>query len=768
MFRSLRSLAFLIVVHSCLIAQESVDFARNVQPILSDHCFHCHGPDEAERQADLRLDTQDGLLGMVEIGDADSSEIFRRITSDDPEEMMPPPSADGRPTSGDVAILSRWIKEGAVWQPHWAFAPVKRPIVPRVVGSGWPVNSIDHFVLHRMRTAGLTASEEADRPTLIRRVYLDMLGLVPSEKQVTRFVRDQSPEAYVRLIDDVLANPHYGERWGRHWLDQARYADSDGYSIDGTRDMWPYRDWVIAALNADQPFDQFTIEQLAGDLLPEPTIPQLVATGFHRNTLVNQEGGSDPEQFRNEAVVDRVNTTGAVWLGLTIGCAQCHTHKFDPITQEDYYGLFAFFNSGEDKNSHDPRIVPAPPEVRERLAELRTRVAEMKQALKRLKETKSDQVKVAQESIQQREREIREIRARYGSAMIMSDLKQPRDTFVLVRGDFLRPAEKVQPMVPSVLADTATEFGTRLDLARWLVDEKNPLTSRVAVNRIWMQLFGHGIVETENDFGIRGTQPTHPDLLDWLAAEFMDSGWSLKRLHRLILLSATYRQASFVREGDLERDPANRWLARQSRLRVSAEIVRDLFLSASGILTDRIGGPSVFPPQPEGVYAFTQNKKQWKVSEGESRFRRGMYTFFFRSAPHPFLTTFDSPNFQVTCTQRVRSNTPLQSLTMANDESMLAAARALAKHVLVDADGNTDRIRLAFVRCLARDPSPRESRRLESFLNRQGDAFRRDTTKAEALLGSEWRIEKVARADAAAWVATCRVVMNLDEFVVRN
>jgi hypothetical protein len=626
---------------------------------------------------------------------------------------MPPVNSGRKLSERQIAMLRQWIEQGAPYDAHWAFRLIRRPAAV-AVDSSWVSNEIDAFVIEKLEAAGLKPSPLADRNTLIRRVYLDLLGLPPTPAQLDEFLADRSSDAYQKMVDRALASPHYGERWGRHWLDQARYADTNGYSVDAERTMWPYRDWVIQALNDDMPFDQFTIEQLAGDLLPNATQGQLVATGFHRNTLINQEGGTDDEQFRVEAVVDRVNTTGAVWLGLTVACAQCHAHKFDPISQRDYYAVFAFFNNCEDVNS-------APPVVE---------VAGAK-------------------------------------TMVLRELKQPRETHVLVRGDFLRKGERVPPGTPAILPPLATSDApkTRLDLARWLVDRENPLTARVTVNRVWARHFGRGLVETEHDFGLQGSPPTHPELLDWLAAEFMEKGWSMKQLHRLILNSATYRQSSRYRTELAAVDPVNKLLGRQARLRVDAEIVRDLSLAVSGLLHDKIGGPSVHPPQPADVYAFTQVARPWPTSTGPDRYRRGMYTFFVRSAPYPMLTTFDSPVFNTTCTFRQRSNTPLQALTMANDEGMVEVSRALGKRIYEHADNDGDRLEFAFQLCFSRSPESYELERLTRYTLQQRQAYMEAPEQARQLVG-DTAVEPVT--EAATWSSIARVLLNLDEFITRE
>jgi hypothetical protein len=643
---------------------------------------------------------------------------------------------------------------------HWAFQPLRRSAVPPTSG-GWVRNPIDAFVLTRLSKEGLKPAPEAERVTLLRRLALDLTGLPPTPAEVDAFVNDRRSDAYERQVGRLLASPHYGERWGRHWLDLARYADSNGYSIDSPRTIWPYRDWVINALNKDMPFDQFTIEQLAGDLLPDATREQQIATGFHRNTLINEEGGIDPEQFRVEAVLDRVNTTASVWLGLTLGCAQCHNHKYDPFRQSEYYQMFAFFNNQDEANL--PLGMPDP-----------------NPAPKRFKKGGL-------------------------TTMVLRERATPRQSHVLRGGDFTHPGAKVSPGTPDVLPplfqkdeggrmkDESEPKGkgwfyssfilppssfqpTRLDLAHWLIRPDQPLTARVIVNRVWGQYFGIGLVETENDFGTRGTPPSHPELLDWLACEFMRQGWSMKALHRLIVTSATYRQSSRAR-ADLETiDPRNRLLARQARLRLDAEIIRDVALAASRLLDGRVGGPSVHPPQPDGIYKFTQVPRPWKTSTGPDRFRRGLYTFFQRSAPYPALTVFDAPDANSACTRRGRSNTPLQALTLLNDSAFLELARGLAERVLREGpDRDPDRLRYAFRLCLAREPSPAEAKRLETFLHLQLEEFRAAPEAAQALLAT-WGKDEVGPPpppDAgmprrAAWTAVARVLLNLDEFITRE
>lgn len=757
----LKPLVLLLTWAAVVRGGEAVDFTREIRPILSNNCFKCHGPDEETREAELRLDERDDAVAdrggyrAIDTRAPSESTLLARVFAEDEADRMPPADSGLILSDRQKSLLRKWIEQGAHYEQHWSFKPVQRPDVPSVQ-TDWVRNPIDAFVVAALQENGIEPSPEADRTTLVRRVYLDVLGLPPSLQDVDLYLADTSADAYERMVDRALASPHYGERWGRHWLDQARYADTNGYSVDAPRSIWPYRDWVIRALNDDMPFDQFTIEQLAGDLLPNPTWEQLIATGFHRNTLINEEGGTDDEQFRVEAVVDRVNTTGAVWLGLTVACAQCHTHKFDPITQKEYYQLFAFFNNCEDVNKAAPTLAVATPKQQQKLDALDARIREMGEASA-----------TGGEELGQLKKKREELVAAIPTTMIMRERATPRETHVLERGDFLRKGQVVSPGTPGVLPALPDSDvpRTRLDLARWLVDRQNPLTARVTANRIWARYVGRGLVETENDFGLQGTAPTHPALLDWLAAEFMENGWSLKNLHRLILTSATYRQSSVHRPELVQGDPLNKLLGRQARLRVEAEIIRDLALSVSGLFHDEIGGPSVYPPQPADVFAFTQVKRPWPTSTGPDRYRRGMYTFFIRSAAYPMLTTFDTPVFNVACTFRERSNTPLQSLTMANDETMFEAARALGGRIAKYAGSDEERIAFAFRVCFSRVPDATEAAQLADYFAQQRQQFVEVPEEARMFSG-ETGSDSVEVA--AAWVAVARVLLNLDEFITRE
>jgi hypothetical protein len=729
-----------------------LSFNRDIRPILSENCLACHGFDPKHREAGLRLDTfegatadRDGVRGIVP-GAPDQSEIWKRISTDDADLRMPPADSHKPALSAaDRAALKRWIEQGAKYEKHWAFLP---PAPPPTEAEG--AAAIDELVAAELRQAGLKASPEAEPEKLLRRVYLDLIGLPPTPAEIDAFLqarKDDPERAYRNAVDRLLENPHYGERWGRWWLDQARYADSNGYSIDAPRQIWKYRDWVIDALNADMPFDRFTIEQLAGDLLPDAGESQKIATGFHRNTQINQEGGIDKEQFRIDSVFDRVATTGTVWLGLSIGCAQCHDHKFDPIEQKEYYRLFAFLNDQEEPTLKvfDPKVDVSglTAEFKKLEAELTAYMRDHAEELAQWEAGLTPQgkkslsaatvkalaVAPAKRSFAQRRilfaggiggvGPFRQLNDRYveldvllnqgTTTLVLRELATPRKTTVFIKGDFTRPAEEVGPGTPAVLhpLESTRDRPNRLDLAKWLVDSRNPLTARVIMNRVWQQYFGRGLVETENDFGMQGTAPSHPELLDRLAVEFMARKWSLKAMHRLIVTSSTYRQSSADRKDLREKDPDNRLLARQERLRLDAEVVRDMALTASGLLSPKIGGPSVYPPIPDGVMGQGQVKRVWAESRGPDRYRRGMYTFVYRASPPPSLTVFDAPEGFSTCTRRIRSNTPLQALTLMNDAGFVEFAVALEK--IIGKEG----LAAAFRRCTSREPKPDELAILE-------------------------------------------------------
>jgi hypothetical protein len=747
-------------------------FETQVQPVLRANCIPCHS--DKNLTSGLSLETLESIQKggnrgpAVKTGDPEASLLVHAIRQTGDLKMPP----GGKLKDEQIAILEKWIKDGLPMPEalrkskrpganHWAFQAPKRAPIPAVKNQAWVKNPIDNFILARLEKAGLEPSPEADPATLLRRVSLDLVGLPPTPKELEDFLADKRPGAYERAVDRLLASPHYGERWGRAWLDVARYADSDGYTIDAPREgMWLYRDWVINAYNRDEPFNQFVIEQMAGDLLPNPTQDQLIATGFHRNTPSNYEGGIDFEQYRVEAVADRVMTTGAAFLGLTVGCARCHDHKYDPFSQREFYQLFAFLNNADEvdkeadrKDFNKPFLPVGSPDDLKRYHAWEAQLQLLENELNQYKQSIPGTGSILDPGVVERERHINNLRKhmpKVTRALVMKELDHPRQAYIHLGGDFTRHGANVEPGTPAVLPplDVHGRRPTRLDLARWLVDRRNPLTARVTVNRMWQKYFGKGIVDTENDFGVMGERPTHPELLDYLALEFMDRGWSRKAMHKLIVMSATYRQSSKGRADAKAIDPDNRLLARQNRLRLDAELVRDSALVTCGLISEKLGGPAVYPPLPPGANSVTQVKREWKTSEGADRYRRGVYTFFQRSAPHPSLVLFDAPDATTTCTRRIRSNSPLQALTLLNDEAYFEFAGALADRLLKDkTTDDTQKLKGGFLLALDRAPRAEEQKRLLQLLAAQRDS---------------------KHEEKAAWTAVSRVLLNLDEFMTRE
>ena len=711
---------------------QPIDFNRQIRPILSNTCFRCHGPDKDDRQAGLRLDTREGATAehdsgvTIVPGKPEESVLIQRILSNDPDERMPPKKAGSKLTPEQISLIRQWIQQGAPYARHWSYVKPQPAPVPVVRKSDWPKNNIDRFILARLEQDGLQPAPEADRPTLIRRLSLDLTGLPPTIDEVEQFVKDPSPDAYERLVDRLLARPAYGEHWARMWLDLAGYADSAGYADDPPRTIWAYRDYVIRSINANQPFDQFTIEQIAGDLLPKATEEQQIATAFHRNTLTNNEGGTDDEEFRNVAIVDRVNTTMAVWMGTTMACAQCHDHKYDPISQEDYFRFFAIFNSTQDSDKKDENPL----------------------------------LKVANTSVP-----------------VMRQLPKPRTTNIQRRGNFLDKGKEVSPGVPAALYPLPT--GTtvdRLALARWLVDRDNPLTARVIANRYWEAIFGVGIVRTSEEFGSQGELPVNQELLDYLAIDLVEHHWDIKRLLKTLVTAAAYRQSSRVTAALLEADPENRLLARGPRFRLSAEMVRDQALAAGGLLSPKMFGPPVNPPQPNlGLSAAFGGTTDWKTSTGEDRYRRAIYTSWRRSNPYPSMAAFDAPNREVCTMRRDRTNTPLQSLVTLNDPVYLEAAQALARRTVKAAASSPDRATYMFRVCLARDPSASERQRLVALFDQARARYLADPSSAQNVstkpLGAvpkETVPKETDMASLAAWTLVGNVMLNLDEILMKR
>jgi hypothetical protein len=763
-------------------AGRPVDFDREIRPILSEHCYPCHGPDKNARKSDLRLDRKEdafrersGIAAIVP-AKAEESELIRRITTDDPDEVMPPPKFKKRLSAQQIDGLRRWIAEGAKWEGHWSYSLPASVPTPSVKDRHWPRNPIDHLILARLERDGVRPSPEADRATFIRRVSLDLIGLPPTLKEVIAFEEDRGPDAYERLVDRLLESPHYGERQARPWLDQARYADTNGYEKDGGRSIWPYRDWVIHAFNQDMPFDQFTIRQLAGDLVPNPTLDDRIATSFHRNTMVNTEGGIDDEEFRVAAVVDRVNTTMQVWTGTTFACAQCHDHKYDQFTQQEYFQLFAFFNNTADRGGSTAPELPLPTaeqtarrdQIRRELAELQAQIEKGAKALDAPRR-KSIEEKIA--LLKKQDASIRPV-----ATMVAQELPKRRESHVLIRGSHNVKGVPVSPGVPKILHPLSPDQPlNRLTLARWLIDPADPLVGRVILNRTWAQAFGTGIVETSEDFGVQGEPPSHPELLDWLAKEFVRQKWSMKAMQRLIVISATYRQSSRVTPDQLERDPYNRLLSRGPRFRMEAEMVRDQALAIGGILKRTIGGPSVFPFQPDGVWFAPYSSEKWTESRQGDQYRRGLYTFWRRSAPYPSFVAFDAPSREVCTERRSRTNTPLQALAVLNDPAFVQPAAALAGRILDESNGTVeDRAIHGFRLVLARKPLPAELAHLVELYGECLEQYRRDPAAAKAMATTA-----VARmfqgdsndghnAERAAWTVVANVLLNLDETLTKG
>ena len=677
-------------------AAPAVDFNHDVRPVLAAKCYACHGPDEEQRKADLRLDAPGGQF--------DAKEMLHRITTTDPDEVMPPPDSPKPLTQTEKTVLRAWIASGARHAPHWAFQPIQRPESH---------GGIDGLIRASLQKHGLQPAPRAKASTLIRRLYLDLIGL-PPPPDLTDHLSD---DGYATLVDRLLADPRFGERWGRHWLDMARYADSNGFLGDGLRpNAYRYRDWVIQAFNEDLPYDQFTLAQIAGDLLPKSGTNNqesgILGTGFHRNAALNTEAGVDKEEARHQNLVDRVNTVGRVWLGLTLNCAQCHTHKYDPVTIRDYYSFYAFFDNTEDR---DDSKTKAP--------------------------------------------------------LLAEVSKDRRQTYIHLAGDYTRRGPDVMPATLSALPAQAGP--TRLELARWLVSPQNPLAGRVAVNHIWSKLFGNGLVRTPDDFGTSGEAPTHPELLDWLASEFMRNGWSRKQLIKRIVMSETYRRASFPTrssnpnelEDSFSVDPLNKLLSRQNRIRLDAEVLRDSALAISGLLKPVIGGPSFRPPLPEDVFDVGRSSN-WQASRGDEIYRRSLYIITLRSVLYPTLTTFDAPDAADACVRRERSNTPLQALTMMNDSVFVEAAQSLALRAVRE---STRPLPHLFRHVLNREPRPEELARLQDFHSEQKARVEKDGEAALRVLGAHQQTTPRAQAtEAATLVAVARVLMNLDEFINRE
>ncbi|MBN8628276.1 MAG: PSD1 domain-containing protein [Planctomycetes bacterium] len=818
-------LSLLPIASASAVSGDDVSFSRDIRPILSENCFACHGPDEKSRESGLRLDLEasakqnrEGTTAVVP-GKPEDSAIIRRIESTDLDEVMPPPRLHKTITPQQLTLLKQWIKQGARWGGHWSYEPVRRPAVPNNGQS----NAIDAFLAERLVREKLSFAPAADQQTLIRRVALDVTGLPPTLEDLSSLAKAR-PE---QIVAHYLAQPAFGEHWARPWLDLARYADSAGYPSDPGREIWSYRDWVIRALNSNMPFDQFTIEQLAGDLLPSPTDDQFIATAFHRNTMTNNEGGTSDEEFRTAAVIDRVNTTFAVWMGTTMACAQCHTHKYDPITNKEYFELYAFLNqtADADKRDESPLHELLKPDTKQKRAAWKTELAALDAALAKpkpewlagfdewlkknptladaklkaavaLAPEKRSKEQVAQlqqhyvKNVSPASKAERERRAALEKLLaetkpvtvpVMVELEpaKHRKTFVQLRGNWQALGEEVTAGVPAAFPPLAKDAPrNRLTLARWLVSRDNPLTARVAVNRMWEAVFGVGIVRSSEEFGSQGDMPTHPELLDWLAAEFMESGWDVKHMLALMLNSRAYRQTSAASPELVERDPDNRLLARGPRFRPAGELLRDQALAVAGLLSPKMYGAPVRPQRPSlGLNTAFGGANDWQTSPGEDRHRRSIYTEVRRNSPYPSFSTFDAPNREVCTIRRGRSNTPLQAFVTLNDPVFVEAAQALARRIVKEA-GPAPEVGLsyAFRLCLAREPSEKELAVLGGVYDAAIKLYRDDKNSAAQLSGTTQpkpEANDSAAADqdiavAAAWTTVANVLLNLDEFLMRR
>ena len=739
-------------------AKGKVDFNFHVKPILSDKCFACHGPDAKKRQAGLRLDNEEGAFKALNSnpnhfaivkGNAEESILLKRIFSEDALFQMPPPESNLVLTDEEKNTLKKWIEQGAEYKQHWAFTPPTRPDVPDE-GEGCN-NEIDHFIRAKLREVGLEPSNAADKERLIRRVSFDLTGLPPTLDQVDEFLKSDSPDAYEKVVDQLLASPSYGERWANYWLDVSRYGDTHGYQDDLPRVMWPWRDWVIHAFNKNLPYDKFVTWQLAGDLLPEATREQILATGFNRNHKITQEGGAIPEEYRTEYVADRTNTFGKAFLGISVECSRCHDHKYDPVSQKDFYSTFAFFNQANEKGLINYGELPKP-----NIAITQSDLDGILNFINGNTIGQKDTVKV----------------------MVMSD-QQPRKTFILNRGQYDEPTEiEVSPSAPASIMPYRDEFeGNRLGLAKWLFSADNPLASRVIVNRLWQEIFGRGIVATSDDFGNQGSLPSHPELLDYLAVEFREKGWDIKSMLKFMVMSATYRQSSTASEKLRERDPENIFLARSSRYRLSSEMIRDNMLFSSGLLHQELGGPSVKPYQPEGLWEAIsvgikgRGETEYIADKGEKLYRRSLYTYWRKTIPPPSMLIFDAPLKEFCEVRRVRTSTPLQALNLLNDPQMLEAARVLGTKLIEAKELSLEeKVVTAFRRVISRQPTQSEVEVLLQAHQEEYERFVSDPAAAEQFLtvGDYPQNNSLDRIQCAAMMHVVTIIYNLDEAISKS
>jgi Protein of unknown function (DUF1553)/Protein of unknown function (DUF1549)/Planctomycete cytochrome C len=737
---------------------ELVDFNFHVRPILSDRCFKCHGPDANKREANLRLDTEEGAFAalkdnpgehVIVPGDPLNSAMYARLVSTDTSELMPPPSSNLALTKTEIEIIRKWIEQGAKYKKHWSFIAPQRPTVPTVDKDLKPQNPIDNFIFAKLEEVGLDPNEPATKEALLKRVSMDITGLPPTIEQQERYLKDESPKAFEKIVDELLASKHYGEKMAVQWMDLARYADSHGYQDDGYRTMWPWRDWVIHAFNSNYSFAKFLTWQLAGDLLPNPNKEQLLATGFNRNHKITQEGGVIDEEYRIEYVTDRTNTVGKAFMAITLECSKCHDHKYDPVSQKDYYSMFAFFDKVPEKGLVGDIGLASPGDP----PNMRISSADIQQMMQFINKKDTADVVV----------------------MVMKDSADIRPTRLLRRGNYDQPADTVEMATPaSILPFNTSKYSkNRLGLAQWMLEPSNPLTARVFVNRIWNELFGRGLVKTVGDFGMQGELPTHPELLDWLAVEFRESGWDIKKLIRLIVTSSTYRQSTARSTKKLQQDPDNKYYSYFPRLRLTAELQRDLLLSASGILNPEIGGPSVKPYQPKGVWESTTSGRgelaRYIQDKGDKLYRRGLYNFIKRTAPPPALLIMDASTRDQCEVTRSRTNTPLQALVLMNDPQLLEAARVLAQRTVNMNLNEAAMLQRVFKLVVCRNPTEKEIKMLTGYYQQQKTRFEKEKNNAERFLkaGEFAQINTKDIASTAALMQVNQMLFNLDETTVK-
>lgn len=731
----------------------TIDYIFDVKPILSDRCYLCHGPDEGTREAGLRLDTKEGAfkaLGQnmerfaIVPGDTAASGLVDRIYTTQLEKLMPPEDSNLSLNTYEKAVLRKWVEQGAVWKDHWAFVkPVKKD-VPQISNPSLARNEIDNFIIKKLEQLGIQPAERADKEKLLRRVYFDLTGLPPSISEIDAFLANTNPNAFEIVVDSLLSSPNYGEHMATNWLDIARYSDTHGYQDDLERTMWPWRDWVISAFNRNMKYDQFITWQLAGDLLPDASLEQILATGFNRNHKITQEGGVIDEEYRTEYVLDRTNTVSKSLLGLTMECAQCHDHKYDPISQKEYFSFFSFFNKVDEKGRIEYDEIPEP--------NIKITNKEIENVLTFINKPDS----------------IPELRL-----MVMKDNAPDRKTHILKRGSYENKGEEVTATAPAaVLPYTDQYAANRLGLTKWLFDKDNTLTARVAVNRLWQQIFGTGIVASSGDFGNQGALPSHPDLLDWLAITYREEGWDTKKMIKRIVMSSTYQQSSKITPELLELDPTNKWLARSSRSKLSAEMIRDNALAVSGLLVHKLGGPSVKPYQPAGLWAETSSGvglNKYIMDTGENIYRRSLYTFWKRTVPPPAMMTFDAASRDFCIVERQKTSTPLQALVMLNDPQLLDASQTLAYQLLSDTSLSTnDRITQVFRKITSRHPQVDEVENLKKFLDDTENSFNEEMKIDGSSAFAKAERENIPAKKLHAYTSLASLIFNLDEAIVKG